>query len=100
MTSLVRQIDASIRERGQATVDDLTSEYPQMTRQQLMKAMRNASYRGYIRLVYRKHLGRAKGSEAGIYAPVVKPVAKAAVSSVFDWAAQCGQECEPTALSV
>ena len=87
--SLVQEIAETVRNKGQATSDELGREFPDKTPQQIYKALRNARDRGMLELAKPgESLGRGKGRAPGVYrAPTEKPRMTPSVNSVWSMAA-------------
>lgn len=87
--SFVQELAETVRNKGQASSDELEREFPDKTPQQIFKGLRNARDRGILELAKPgRSLGRGKGRLPGLYrAPTEKPRMTPAVNSVWSMAA-------------
>ena len=70
MTSRTQTVIALVKERGQASADDLCPLMPDCTREQVLKALENAKDQGWLDCaghVARKGKGVGRGSRASTY---------------------------------
>lgn len=87
--SFVKQVAQTVISMDGATSDDLAAIFPDKTKAQIIKALRNATDAGLIHLLKPgKSLGRSKGRAPGFYGPQIKHVYMTpAVNSVWGIAA-------------
>ncbi len=87
--SFVKQLSETVDSMGRATTDDLERIFPDKTKAQILKGLRNGVDTGRIQLLERgKSLGRGKGTAPSIYGAKIKQVYMTpAVNSVWGMAA-------------
>lgn len=82
--TFTQEVAQKVEELGRADVDDLVPHFTSHTRDQVVSALHNASFRGYIVIVERgKSRGKGKGTFPSVFGPAAVPEKTTHAPEVF-----------------